>query len=552
MSFRPVVIFLWCLLSSGVGFAATAPEVYPLTKLLLAETEAQVSALPAESGGSGRLFVQDLPIFAGAEFEAAIAPFFGQPISLELVNSLIAAITNHARKHDWLLSKVLVPVQKIDSGTIRLAVILGRYSDFAFQGNRWFSQKMLQQRLGLKPGDEIRLSTLEEAVNWVNSNPFRQVKVMVKETPDQPGKGQLILAVQERMPLRVAFTVDDSGNDIIGKYHFAGLLQYANLWGRDHQVSYHFVTAENPRVYQGHAIDYRVPLETRHFLQFTANYVRTHPSFGGAFTQKGENFSVDLRYTIPLRRGNAPRDVYFGANFKETNNNLQFGGTQVLSSKTDLFHIFSGFSTVERDSRGAWMFAGSVNASPGNVNSRNTDESLSAARFGAPAAYIYGSLAAQRLQKLPYEWQLWSRFTLQKSSHNLLASEQLLIGGSNTVRGYDENIFAGEKGFVLSTDMMTPMISRKLPFLRPNAPPLETRFLGFFDMAKTQYRKRFGSDITFAAIASTGVGLRSSLGNNFTLSFDYGWQLMHLPRQPGQAKGPPLGSRGHVKLVLAF
>lgn len=554
MLFRSASFALLFLFSHLATFAANEPETYPLTKLLIADSEAKVTALPASSG-NGPVHVQDLPVFSGADFQAAVAPFFGKPISIDLVNELVVVITKHAREHDWLLAKVLVPQgQLVAAGTLRLAVILGHYSDFAFQGgNRWFSQKLLEQRLGLKPGDEIRLSTLEEAVNWVNTNPFRQVKVLVNEVPNQPGKGQLVLAVQERLPLRAAFSFDDTGNAVIGKYHYAGLLSYGNLWGRDHQVSYHFITTDDPRIYQGHSLEYRAPLASRRFLQFTANYVRTHPSFGGGlFSQKGENFSADARYTVPLRTGIEPREIFFGANFKDSNNNLEFGGTQVLNNKTDTFQLFTGASLLKRDKQGASLLAATVYYSPGNINSRNTDQALRAARSGAHASYIYGTLSAQRLLALPHEWQAWSRAVFQASSHNLVSNEQLLVGGSNTVRGYDENVFAGEQGFVLDTDLMTPIVKTKLPFLRKTAPALETRFLGFLDMAKTEYKDRFASDIIFAALASTGVGLRSSLGNNFSLSFDYGWQLMHLPRQASQPKGPPLGNRGHIKLVLAF
>lgn len=554
MSFRYVVAVLLCLVSSVASSAANLPETYPLTKLLIADTEAKVLALPADAGGDARVHVQDVPLFARADFQAAIAPFFGQPISNELLNGLRAAVAKHALENDWLLAKVMIPVQKVDTGTLRFAIILGRYSDFSFQGgNRWFSQKLLRQRLGLKPGDEIRLSTLEEAVNWINTNPYRQVKVMVDETPNQPGKGHLILAVQERPPIRAAFSFDDTGNEIIGKHHYAGLLSYGNLWGWDHQISYNFVTTDDPRVYQGHALDYRIPLESRHFLQFTANYVRTHATFGDAFfSQKGENVSADARYTLPLRTGKEPREIFFGANYKQSNSNLEFGGTEVRPTKTDTFQLYTGFSLLKRDKRGAWLLAATVNASPGDINSRNTNEALGAARSGAHASYIYGSLAAQRLLALSYEWQVWTRATVHVSSHNLIANEQLLIGGANTVRGYDENVFAGEQGFVLDTDLMAPVFRTKVPFLRKTSPPLETRFLAFLDMAKTNYKESFSSDIILAALASTGVGVRSSLGNNLSVSFDYGWQLMHLPRQASQPKGPPLGSRGHIKVVLAF
>ncbi len=554
MSYRiPVLLFLLFQLPLSMSSAA-AQEVYPLTKLLLADSEPKVLALPPESGGGVPVYAAELSLFDDAGFRAAVVPFIGQPISNELLNGLIKAINEHAQKNDRLIAKVLIPTQDITRGTLRFVVLLGRYNELMIQGNRWFSKKLLEERLGLKPGDEIRLSTLEGAVNWANTNPFREVKVMVSELPNEPGKANLVVGVKERVPFRAIVSIDDTGNQVIGEYRLTAAFQHGNLWGLDHLGSYQYITTKDTKVFQAHALDYRIPLRWRHFLQLSGSYVTTHPLFGdGLLLQTGKNISSNLRYTVPLRTGNEPRDVYFGVSYKHGNNNLEFDPEltkyQVFQTNTDTFQLFAGFSNLSRDKRGAWAFAANVFASPGNINSRNTDEALQAygSRIGASASYVYGNISVQRLQKLGTSgWDVFSRATLQAATSNIVTGEHLSIGGSATVRGYDENIYAAEQGFVFGTDVMTPEWKQSLPFLRKTAPPLQTRFTVFYDAAQVEYKHRDPSDIPFAPLASTGIGLRSSLGNNFSFSADYGWQLTNLPQvQRSHA-------RGHVKLVLAF
>jgi hemolysin activation/secretion protein len=172
-------------------------------------------------------------------------------------------------------------------------------------------------------------------------------------------------------------------------------------------------------------------------------------------------------------------------------------------------------------------------------------------RFGASSRYIYGTFAVQRSLALGKGWEFMGKGVLQRSSSNLIANEQLAIGGSGSIRGYDENVYAAENGFVLNTELLAPVWTRKLSLGKTDV-PFQGRVLAFLDMGDVNYRISYPSDIRLAPLASTGIGFRGSLRDNLTVNFDYGWQLTHQARQPTMAVRPPLSSRGHVKVVLAF
>ena len=548
MSFRLFSRFtlLWFL---HVGLAFGAAEQTPvLKKLLIADTEVKVAGLAGESGGEARVFVQDVPLLAAPVFSAAMEPFMGKAITGELLNELANAIAQYARQNDRLIVKVFPPSQDIGAGVVRLAVVVGRYNELQFKGNRWFSSRLLQEKLGIKPGDEVRISTLEEAVKWANANPFRQVKVLVNDLASQPGKADLIIGVEERIPLRFTASYDDSGNEILGTRHYTGGVQFGNLWGKDHQGSYQFSTTDHQGVFQSHSFDYRVPLPWRHYLQVNGGYLKVKPVFGagGAFTQKGENISASLRYTAALGGSSSPIEFFAGIDFKQGNNNLAYGPRTLFTTKTDVFQATTGISMVRRDQRGAWLFGANLNASPGNVNSRNTDTALSAARFNTNATYLIGTFSVQRLLNLDRDWSFYSRAVAQVTTGNVPGSEQLSIGGSATVRGFNERIYSGDQGFVFSNDIQAPVIRKSLPFLPKTRAPLETRFIFFYDAAQVFYKHRDLNDAAFTPLASTGVGVRLSLPVNVNVSADYGWQITHL------SYAAPNHSRGHVKVVLAF
>ena len=544
------LIALLCAFAASWSFAATAPEaqVFILNKLLISATEAKAAALPQTSGGNARVFVEDVPVLSESSFPPVLEKYLGQPITQDLLNTIANEIAQYARQHDRLIVKVIPPSQDISAGVLRLAVVVGRYHDFQFKGNRWFSSKLLQDKLGLKAGDEVRISTLEEAVKWANANPFRQIKVLVNDLANQPGKADLIVGVEERIPLRFTASYDDTGTDILGNRHYTGGVQFGNFWGRDHQGSYQYTTTDHQGVFQSHSVDYRVPLPWRHYVQLSAGYLTVKPVFGAQreFTQNGKNIVANLRYTIPLRGGDSPIEFSAGLDFKQGNNNLAYGGTTLISNTTDIFQLTSSLSLVHRDKRGAWLFGLNVDASPGNINSRNTDAAFSASRYNTKATYLTGTFSVQRLLTLEHDWSLFSRAIAKVATANVPGSEQLSIGGSSTVRGFNERIYTGDQGFVFSNDLQTPALRKALPFLAKTRPPLETRFIAFYDAAQVFYKHRDKNDAIFTPLASTGIGVRMTLPVNFTLSADYGWQITHL------SYAAPTHSRGHVKVVLAF
>jgi hemolysin activation/secretion protein len=535
------------------ALTGAAQEQYPLRRIIITDSEQSALAITDPEVPDQSVLVQDVPLLDDPNLRKALEGFLGQTIGGELLNAIANKIVEHARNRDRLIARVLVPVQPVATGTLRLAVVIGRYNQLSFQGNQRFSRSLLERRMGIQPGEEVRLSVLEEAVNWTNTNPFRQVKVRVNDLPNEPGKADLLVAVEERRPYRFAASVDNTGNQIIGKRRIALVAQFGNLWGEDHQGSYQYLTTDQPDVYQAHLASYRVPLAWRHFLDLSGIYSLVSPSFEqGLFQQKGETVVADVKYTIPLKSGREPRDFSFGVNFKQSNNNLEYGGTQVRGTSTNTFQVYTSFSLLERDSRGAWLLAATLNASPGGLNSRNDDDAYQTARLDASSRYLYGSLSLQRLFSLPKGWDLFSRLTGQLSSTNLLPNEQLTVGGATTVRGYRDNTFAGDQGVVLSNELLSPVIRYSPTFVPKRLPPLEARVLGFLDAAKVEYTRRIASDLNLSSMASVGLGARANVGSSFSFSFDYGWQLLNIAKQPGQASRQPLSSRGHIKAVLAF
>jgi hemolysin activation/secretion protein len=301
-----------------------------------------------------------------------------------------------------------------------------------------------------------------------------------------------------------------------------------------------------------------MPLPWRHYIELSSTYARVRPSFfGSLITQDGQSIVADLRYAIPVGGGNRTAEFFSTLDFKESNNNLQFGGSTVSAAKVDTFQFETGFTMARTDNHGTTVFGATLNLSPGDINSRNTAHQFQpdtdpahyhVGRYGAVPTYETAIVNLQRIQKLGRGWDIWSRFTGQLTTTNLVSNEQLTIGGANTVRGFQENIFTGDQGYVLNTDLESPTLDRKLSYRKnsPKSTALQLRAVAFYDLGEVFNKHPFPSDPVLHPLASAGFGLRATISNNLSANFDYGWQITRLPTPTDYH------TRGHIKLVLAF
>ena len=526
---------------------AEAPKTHPLKQILLADSPEAAQKLSLQPGDKFVIATGSLKHLESDDLTKRLIAARDHNIDKPLLEAISQVLSVYVRQHGYLIVDISIPDQNIADGALRFAIVPGKFRQIKFVGNRWFSESQLLGNLHVGRGEIVSVLDLDQALAWTNdSNPFRRVQARVEQVPNS-NEADLVVGVQERLPLRVVAGFDNAGNAVLGENHYTLAATYANLWNLDHQATYQYITTGRGQNFQGHVFSYRAPLPWHHFLQLNATYLRARPKgIQGVFDQDAQNISGDLRYTIPLQKGDNPSELFANLSFKESNNDLQFGGTSVQSSKTDVFEVTLGASKMLRDKHGAWIFGANATASPGHINSRNTDSAFAYARAGGKARYAYGSFSFQRMQALDRGWEFNARGNLQVADNNLLSSEQLGVGGAATVRGFNENVFTGDEGFVFDNELLTPVLRSRVSVRGKQFVPLETRFLAFYDAAQVRNKHFNVYDAHFAPVASTGVGVRMNWASNFSLSADYGWQITHLPYAVTEH------SRGHIKVSLAY
>ena len=484
-----------------------------------------------------------------ASFESVVSPYLGQTITRGRLNSLVKDIILFYRGHDRPVVDVVVPAQDITNGVLQVVILEGRVGKVTVAGNRWFSSREISDGVYIQPGDTINSHTLQANLDFLNQNPFRTTD-MIYRPGEKMGQTDLVLQTHDRFPLRVFAGYEDSGDIETGLDRYLAGFNYGDLWGLGQQLNYQYTTTGNFDNLRAHSGSYIIPLPWHHTLTFFGSYVDTKGNVPGFTGITGRSYQISGRYSVPLPTFNICSVVYkesaaAGFDYKYNKDSLEFGNVPTANTLYDVDQFVLTYNGAETDPYGSTTINESLYVSPGNWGGNNNDLAFNNAHTDATSNYVYNTLVLQRLTKLPADWSLILRGTLQTSNANLAPSEQLGFGGYDTVRGYDEREVNTDDGFIFTTELRTPTISLGDLFnFRPFKDQLQ--FLGFWDYGDGTNHIQLPGEPSEIPLSSVGVGLRYTINTYLSLRYDYAFQLL----QTGFDNDH--GSRSDIGVVVSY
>jgi hemolysin activation/secretion protein len=192
-----------------------------------------------------------------------------------------------------------------------------------------------------------------------------------------------------------------------------------------------------------------------------------------------------------------------------------FGPDEQGFSRTSVFTI--GVDYTYRQPEGAWALRSQFRIGTCILAATCNPDPL-------PSAEFFSWLAqAQRVQILNEDNLLIIQAELQLTPDPLLASEQFVIGGAASVRGYRQNILAGDNGFRFS-------IEDRITLVRSETGDSVFTLAPFFDMGSVwnaaNNPNTILADRTF--IAGLGMGFIWQPLQGLNLRLDYAPPLVNL------------------------
>lgn len=476
----------------------------------------------------------DLSTIANGEFHNKASRYLNGPITFRTLNELTRDIILYYRDNDQPVVDVSVPEQKITSGIVQIVVTEGRIGRVKVKGARRFNPGVIWSQIFLNPGEPIYESVLKDELRWANRNPFREVGVELSPG-DKPGTTDVNFVVEDEFPVDVYFGYEDTGTRAtrIERTIFGGI--WGNAFGQDDTLSYQYTSDPQSDRLRGHSFYYSRNTLGRDEIVLFGSYAELE-SPTQQFNSTGTSWQISGRYFKRLIDTQfAKHRVFAGFDFKETDNNLDFGGVNVFPTNVDFFNMLVGYEAAQFGYDGAWSARVDLVVSPGEFSPDNSSDNFNALRQGASTSYVYTRGVLENLYYLDNSWQLMTRFTGQWSDSNLLAPEQLGFGGFNTIRGYDQRVVNGDSGYIVNLELQT----------RPRCLWVaDSEFSGhvFLDLgAALNHSKLPGEDVS-VDLSSVGAGFTYRFSDNFRMRFDYGFQINQVATQNQPRERPHMSA----------
>jgi hemolysin activation/secretion protein len=424
--------------------APTAPTPTPNPELGSPEDAKQVSIRSIRVMGSTVLKPQ--------AWDAIVRSLTGKTVTIGDLKATADRLTQLYLDRGEITSRVvLLPPT---DGNITFQAIEGRLERVDILGLTKLDPNYVRDRIALAAGTPLNVGKLEAQLRLLRADPlFANIEASLKAGT---GIGKSILTVRatEADPLDVHLTADNYSPPSVGSERIGTAIEYRNLSGRGDSANliYNHSLAGGTDIFD---LSYKIPLNP---LQGTfqariapsSNQIIIAPFDRLGFRAKSQVYELSYRqpFTRTLQEEFA---LSWGASLQKgetfIGNNpapLSIGADLQGISQTTVLKF--GQDYVFRDVNGAWGLRSLLNFGIGMLGATTNPEPIPDGRFFSWQGQI------QRVQVLNPDRLLIAQLDAQLTPNSLLPLHQFTIGGGQSVRGFRQNVRAGDNGVRLSLE----------------------------------------------------------------------------------------------------
>lgn len=502
-----------------------------------------------ESGGEVSFVLEELAVtgvhnLEGSLLEEKLSAWVGKKVTYNDLLKIAADITEVYKQNGYVTSRAFIPPQEIENGIAQVTVVEGRIDDIEITGNKYVNNKFINKRLHQKSGDILHIGMLEkDLVTLKNTSLFKNVHATLK-AGDEVGTSDVVLEMEDQFPIHVSLGVDNFGRDNIGVYRPSLTVSHNNLLGKGDQLTGNVTLASRTRSV---VAQYNYPLNSKgwtaggmyayskviidqnnkpinditgrtHRFQLNTNFpifkskdetLNISGGVSGYLVDSMVYLDVDKSYQRPFSLRTRPVSP------------VDLGGRSIKS----IFHvrgvpdqeyatvrgITTNISTVKQDKYGRSILQSSM------TNGLDL--------FGGNQSFIKFNGDLTRIQDLSHGLIGVFKAQGQWTPNRLPGMEQMQVGGANTIRGYNEGLLTGDKGYLVSAELRYP--------IKWGPDWLKNKFQGlvFVDHGRVfitneDYPRAINGTLAVGNsgyITGYGVGLRGALNKYVSGRFDLGF-----------------------------
>jgi hemolysin activation/secretion protein len=447
-----------------------------------------------------------------------VGDYRGKDVSFDELEQIRVGLSLFYVNHGYINSGAVIPDQNPDDnhGRVKIQIVEGTLADINVMGNKRLRKSYFSDRIRLGATGPLNLNKLKDQLEIVRQNPNVERINAQLHPGDAPGKSYLDVDVDERDTKEFSISFNNHRSPSVGAERVELFYSQQNLVGFGdaialrygltsggihdmriagaHNFEQYIFPFTNPKDF---SVDYTIPLSASDtLLTFsvgkTDEIVVEDPFKDLNINSETTSYALTLRQPL-WRTPTSELAAFVTGTVRENETELLGEGfafpPDVDSGHSKVVALRFGQEFNTRNTRSALAlrstFSIGLNAF-GATDNKQAD--------GQFFAWLGQLQYVHKIGQSDSEWIF--RLNGQFSTDSLLALEQFVVGGVDTVRGYRENELVRDNGVTSSLELRVPIVNRK-----PGDSILD--FAPFFDVG---YGYNANGIPTGELLSSAGVG----------------------------------------------
>jgi hemolysin activation/secretion protein len=377
--------------------------------------------------------------------------FLGHCLGVAEIEKILGEITKDYIERGYITTRAYLPAQDMSGGKLEILVVEGVIEkimlDDGGAGSIYFGNVFPAE------GKLLNLRDFEQGVEQINKLSSNNARMDIQPGA-APGASQVVIHNTPAFPLHASLSADNQGSDSTGRNEIGMSLSADRLLKLNELMLYtHRQSQPNDwdrRASKSDSFSFIVPVgyTTGSFSASRSEYVSSITAPSGALLQfRGESSSDTWRLERVMYRNQSTRASLAGSlTLKDTKNFLADQFLEVSSRKLTVFDLDSSVSTgllggvLQLDlGYASGLRIGSALQDPSDL-----PELAPRAQFGK---LKYGFSYSRPFRVAGIDASVSTQLTGQHAEDTLYGSEQILIGGIYSVRGFVKNTLSGDNGW---------------------------------------------------------------------------------------------------------
>ena len=401
------------------------------------------------------------------QMDAIRQPFLGKQLGRNRINLLLRRITEAFIAHGYITTRAYLGAQNLSSGKLEIRVVAGHVAAFTLNGKPLrpgdpkagvfdthggglVTDAGTAWAFGDSQGDVLRLPDLEQGVDQINRLRRNQAEIQIL-----PGEapGDSVVAITNHYGDRFYYDagIDNYGSPQTGTLRYRAGVEADNLVGLQESLSLNYVGSENSNAL---VFSSAVPIGYQ-TVSYTTSLSEYQQAIGNTALLDGRTFSQILGWNDVLTRSNAGR-VSLDVTLTKMSTQRSVNGIELTPQNLTVLRAgVNGLRRFVAEDQAAaatwdvgvseglpWLAANHDATDIDNTDAHSQFTMLDATGTLQRAIGHIGSSA----------WQYSGTLRAQFSPVSLFNTNQIFLGGMDTVRGFREGGVSGDSGFYLRNE----------------------------------------------------------------------------------------------------